>query len=203
MTKVLIKILVDRSGSMGACRGSAESAIEEFLNERRKEKELKQEVSLDDFDTEYETVYNFTEISNAPRYTLTPRGRTALYDAIMKAVQSLESHKPDKGKAKRFLVIMTDGYENASKEATKELVKKTVEKKQADGWTVIYLGANQDAVAVGQTLGVPVNSSLTYDVNSTGASVSALRSVSRLISTRSKGGFYNFTSEDRERSMDE
>lgn len=194
MSKVLIKLLVDRSGSMSNCKHAAESGIQEFMNERLKDSE-KQEISLDDFDTEYRTVYSFTNIADVPKYVLEPRGRTALHDSIMRAGKSLESYKPKNKEHKRFLVIMTDGLENASKEFSEKDVKDFIEKKQSEGWKVIYLGANQDAVKVGQSLGVPTGQSLTYDVNYAG---SALRGASFFVSSPTN---YGFTDEDRRRAM--
>lgn len=196
--KVLIKLLVDRSGSMANCKNSAETGIQEFIEERRKETSVKQEISLDDFDTQYRTVYDFTDINSAPKYTLEPRGMTALHDSVMKAGKSLEAHKTDKTKHKRFLVIMTDGLENSSREFSEKDVKEFIEKKQSEGWTVIYLGANQDAVRVGMEMGVPRGQSMTYDTKRSGV---ALRGASFLMSAVSKGGSYEFTDEDRERSL--
>lgn len=198
MSKVLIKLLVDRSGSMANCKVSAETGIQEFIEERRKDTSVKQEVSLDDFDTEYRTVYGFTDIANAPKYTLEPRGMTALHDSIMKAGRSLESHKPEKVKNKRFLVIMTDGLENSSREFSEKDVKEFIEKKQSEGWTVIYLGANQDAIRVGVSLGVPEGHSMTYDTSHSG---SALKGTSFLMRSVVKHGNYEFTDEDRKRSL--
>lgn len=198
MTKVSIMLLVDRSGSMANCKWSAENGIRKFIKERKKETDVKQKLSLAQFDTEYETVYSFTKIDEVPDYSLAPRGMTALHDSIMKAGKSLEGHKPEQADRKRFLVIMTDGLENSSVETTEKDVKEYLEKKQAEGWTVIYLGANQDAVKVGQSLGVPGGQSITYDMN---YAPETYASVSGLMTRSVKGGKTEFFDEDRERAL--
>ena len=44
-----------------------------------------------------------------------------------------------------LFVIVTDGFENASKEYTYSAVKKLIEGKKKKGWGVHVLGANIDA----------------------------------------------------------
>ncbi len=193
MTKVLIKVLVDRSGSMSDGQKSATEAIASFIEER-KSAGGKQKISLSQFDEAYEKVYDFTDLESAPAYTLVPRGFTALNDSIAKAVADLAAYKPDKARD-RWLIIMTDGLENASKEHTKESVKALLEEKQALGWHVVYLGANQDAVKEAFKYGISEGKSMTYDV---GHSKSAIRGVSFMMS--SPNG-YKFTEDDRSRSM--
>ncbi|MBM7821564.1 hypothetical protein JOE63_004041 [Cellulosimicrobium cellulans] len=59
---------------------------------------------------------------------------------------------------------MTDGLENASKEYTHAAIKALVtEREEQFGWTFLYMGANQDAIEVGASLGVKRERSLTYD----------------------------------------
>lgn len=158
MAKPAIKILVDHSGSM-ASMPNASQAIEDFIKERRNVGDAW--LSLSEFDDKYNVVYEFQSIANTPKYTLQPRGMTALNDAIAKAVKELDEFKPGK-KRDRYLVIMTDGYENASVEHTKETIKKLLEDKQAEGLKVIYLGANQDAVKVAADYSIPSFAAITY-----------------------------------------
>jgi hypothetical protein len=62
-----------------------------------------------------------------------------------------------------IFAVMTDGEENSSREYTLPAVKEMVEKQQRDyGWQVLYLGANQDAITVGESLGVRRGQTLTY-----------------------------------------
>lgn len=51
-------------------------------------------------------------------------------------------------------VILTDGLENASREVSQEQLQQTISQRESEGWTFIYLGANQDAWAVGHGTGM-------------------------------------------------
>ena len=46
-----------------------------------------------------------------------------------------------------FVVVITDGMENASSRYTYAQVRAAVEKHRAEGWKFLFLGANIDAVA--------------------------------------------------------
>lgn len=59
---------------------------------------------------------------------------------------------PD-AEGKVLAVILTDGMENSSKEVNAAHVSELIRSREAQGWTFIYLGANQDAWAVGGKLG--------------------------------------------------
>jgi hypothetical protein len=62
-----------------------------------------------------------------------------------------------------IVAIMTDGYENASKEWTHPAIKALVEQQTNDyGWQFLYMGADQDAIEVGRTIGVAAGNSITY-----------------------------------------
>ena len=52
------------------------------------------------------------------------------------------------------MTIITDGYENASREYSQSSVKALTEKLGQRGWTFAYIGANQDAMAVSHGLGI-------------------------------------------------
>lgn len=54
---------------------------------------------------------------------------------------------------KGFLVITTDGYENASSRHGYEQVRQLIAKCEADGWVTVFLGAGIDGWAQGRQLG--------------------------------------------------
>src|SRR5579871_7117 len=117
--KTEIIFLVDRSGSMANIAAAMTDGIEEFIN---KQKGVPGEclVSLYDFDDAYETKYVAQSLWTVPKYTLEPRGMTALYDAIGKTVATVgerlrktpESERP----SQVLFVIVSDGGENSSRE---------------------------------------------------------------------------------------
>ena len=77
-----------------------------------------------------------------------PRGRTALLDAIGKTLNRLYFMQ------ETICVIITDGLENASTEYEKSTVVSMIEFREKRGWKFIYLGANQDAIQEGSSLGI-------------------------------------------------
>ena len=54
---------------------------------------------------------------------------------------------------KVLAVIFTDGQELHSKESTRDSVASLISEKEDEGWTFIYLGANQDAWGSSKYLG--------------------------------------------------
>jgi hypothetical protein len=55
---------------------------------------------------------------------------------------------------KVLAVIVTDGLENSSREVDPQTLARSIATREQDGWTFIYLGANQDAWAVGKQAGL-------------------------------------------------
>lgn len=54
---------------------------------------------------------------------------------------------------KVLAVIVTDGFENSSREVDPQTLAASIAQHERDGWTFIYMGANQDAWAVGEQAG--------------------------------------------------
>jgi len=108
--------------------------------------------------------------------------------------------------------IVTDGMENASREWTHPAIKAliTQQTEQYD-WTFLYMGANQDAIEVGMSMGVDAGLSMTYTGKNVGK---AFRSKSLLVnamrgdvaagaSPRAARAANRYTQEQRDEAMDE
>src|SRR5690625_4592283 len=164
----LIVFLLDRSGSMLSIKEDVEGGFQAFIAEQRKAPGTCH-VSLAQFDTEYESVYTRVPVHDSPPLNLQPRGCTALLDSMGRVIRDTEaainglpaSAKPDNV----ILAVMTDGLENASREWTRDGIKKLVKEKSADGWEVLYMGANQDAIEIGSSVGIAPSRSITYTTN--------------------------------------
>lgn len=79
---------------------------------------------------------------------------TPLYDAMGFTLTTMRNHVKKVDDAVVVVTIITDGYENASKEYTGMAVKKLVEELKSGGWTFTYMGANQDSVEVAFNLSI-------------------------------------------------
>merc|ERR1712146_397638 len=51
------------------------------------------------------------------------------------------------------IVTFSDGHENSSREHSRKSLFSRIEAKQKEGWTFVFLGANQDSYAQGGQLG--------------------------------------------------
>lgn len=165
-------LIIDRSGSMHSVKDDAEGGIRDFISEQ-KALSGKATLSLYQFDTEHDTVYSLTPLAQVRKYTLSPRGGTALLDGVGFAVTSegekLAALPEGERPGKVIVVIATDGGENQSREYSKTQVRGlTTEQQSRYGWQFIYLGANQDAFAEAGGMGIASPGSLNYAASSVG-----------------------------------
>lgn len=181
-----ITMVLDRSGSMQSIRDDTVGGFDAFLAEQRHQPG-RGTVSLVQFDNEYEEVYVGRDLADVPGLTLVPRGSTAMLDAIGRAVHAtgarLAALPEDRRPGTVVVGVMTDGLENASREFSYADIKALIQQQeQVYGWTFMYLGANQDAIEVGASIGVARDRALTYAgpkvaaaMGAYSASVSSLR----------------------------
>jgi hypothetical protein len=199
-----IALLVDRSGSMQSIRTDAEGAIAAFI-EAQREVPGRCVISLSDFDHTYRSVYGPTPIAHAPAYTLEPRGTTALLDAVGRLVTdfgaSLAELAEDARPGKVIVVVQTDGLENASTEWTLAGINDLITaQRETYSWDFVFLGANQDAIATGESLGFAPGSSISYTASPTGTrSVGA--AMSSYVTRARRGADAAFTDDERTSSL--
>ncbi|UMG93596.1 vWA domain-containing protein [Nocardioides sp. TF02-7] len=158
--------LLDRSGSMQSIKSDTEGGFAAFVDEQRKAPgECR--VTLAQFDDRYDVVYSSVPLADVPPLVLQPRGSTALLDAMGRLVTSagdeLAAMPEDQRPGTVIVAVMTDGHENASREWTHPAIKALVEQQTTDyAWQFLYMGADQDAIEVGTSLGVAAGASVTY-----------------------------------------
>lgn len=205
--RTLIAALLDRSGSMATSKPATEDGWRELINEQRLQPG-QCDVTLAQFDTQYERLYSATPIDEVPEFVVEPRGRTALLDAVGTFVTEVgqelsaipEQHRP----GHVICLIMTDGMENASYEWDWGAVQKLTKQQQDEwNWKFIFIGANIDAVEVGGRMGFAETTSITYDdsdYDSTRAVTAVAREmVTNIRSDRQVG----FSDDDRRAAMGE
>ncbi|GBF17766.1 hypothetical protein Br6_05173 [Rhodococcus sp. Br-6] len=158
--------LLDRSGSMQSIKSDIEGGFSAFIDEQRGAAGQCR-VTLAQFSTSYEIVYQGAPLDEIPPLDLRPRGGTALLDAMGTLITDVSADiaalPEDERPGSVIVAIMTDGHENASREWTHAAIKALVElhTNQFD-WQFLYMGADQDAIEVGARLGVKRDQSLTY-----------------------------------------
>ena len=171
MNKNLTEIvyILDRSGSMG---GLEEDTIGGFNSMMEKQKKADGEaiVSTVLFDDVCEVLHDRVPLDKIGKMTdeqYFVRGCTALLDAVGGAIRHIGNvHKyarEEDRPAKTIFVITTDGMENASKNYSYDKIRKMVKKQQKKyGWEFIFIGANIDAYAEAQRLGVRKDRAVNY-----------------------------------------
>lgn len=208
--KTEIIVLLDRSGSMASIKSDVEGGFKEFIEEQKK---LDGEcaVTLCQFDTEYETVWENRDLHSIEKLNLTPRGGTALFDAMGKTIDDVGyrlKNTPEKDRPERILfIVVTDGEENSSRKETSSSVKKRVNHQTNKyNWKFIFMGANQDAVLAGENIGLNKGSSITFSANSSGvkSSFNILRGATayyRTADTYNQSTSYVFSEEERKEAL--
>ena len=161
-----IYFLLDRSGSMQSIVEDTVGGFDAFIAEQR-QGSGECRVTLAQFDDDYEEVYADLPVADVPSLVLQPRGTTALLDSVARLINDagrrLEALPEDRRPGTVIVGIMTDGLENASREWTHPQVKQLIERQTNDyQWQFLYLGADQDAVEVGMSIGVGAGHSVTY-----------------------------------------
>jgi hypothetical protein len=200
-----IRVVLDRSGSMSNCVHQTIDALNGYLIGLQKE-HTEGVVTVSLFDSQSIDIgvdkVQIKDLSPLDYSFLTPRASTPLYDAIGAGIYEHSSYNATK-EDKKVLVIVTDGYENASREYTGEAIKKLVEEKEEAGWLIVYLGSDHDIYKQTRMMGIGPERSIRY---SKGKSDSAFRSV-----LRTSGDYYRgtkaidieFTEEERRDAEDD
>lgn len=181
-----VYVLIDNSSSMAPHRERTMSSVNEYLDTVRqtaKKDGIEASVSISFFSNTDSLAWNESATSKRNNAKLTfsrvmapieritpltlaevnPYGNTPLYDAVGQIIKTnMMAHK---GKDENLaLVIITDGEENSSQEYSSATVKSLIKECEASGWMVMYLGANQDAWAVGASMGMSQAHTATYDM---------------------------------------
>ncbi|MCM1163316.1 MAG: hypothetical protein NC339_03585 [Muribaculaceae bacterium] len=91
---------------------------------------------------------------------------STIYDAMAHAINDMRRATIDGDIV--LVTIITDGYENASKEWGKKSIKALVEEMSGNGWVFTYIGANQDVETVSASLAI--NNCLAFSATEEGTS---------------------------------
>ena len=193
-----IIFVIDRSGSMGSIRDDMIGGFNAFI-EAQKKLPGECKVFAYKFDDSYEPIFEDLDINQVPslnRDNYVPHGWTALYDSLGKTIvdigAKLSALKEEDRPEKVLFVTITDGEDNRHLQHEDAIrydaakVKKMVDHQTNNyKWNFAYIGANQDAWAVGGSMGVAAAASLNYTADSIGTAY-AFSSLSDSTSTYRK-----------------
>ena len=156
-----IVCVIDRSGSMASIASDAIGGFNNFLEEQ-KEVDGEARLTLVLFDDRYELVHDSVEVGDVwplDKLTYSPRGTTALMDAVGRAIDDVGQNISDMDEGDRpstvIFAILTDGFENASvKYSMREISEMIHHQQDKYDWKFIFLAANQDAIASASNIGI-------------------------------------------------
>ena len=158
-TRIFNLIIIDESGSMQSIKKEAIDSVNETIQTirtaQKKHEEQEHFVSLVTFNDDVKTVHDcvpVSEVTELTSETYQPACCTALYDAMGLSVNALRKKVADVDKV--LVTVVTDGYENASKEYSGKAIKALVDELKAKGWVFAYIGANQDVEAVAASISI-------------------------------------------------
>lgn len=177
-----IVFLLDESGSMSSMGNEPVEAVNAFIEEQKKTLGKDGSTfSLWKFNANLTKLFDDVCLHDVEEFNqFSPNNMTALYDAIGEAI----NNKKKKDKHDNVVcVILTDGEENSSSKFSLSDVKSMIKDMEENhNWRFVYLGANQDAFAVGGGMGMRADCCSNYACEP-GEMIGATREMSKAVSS--------------------
>ena len=148
--KLDVVFILDKSGSMGGQEENTISSFNEYLEKEKKNKYTTY-ITTVLFSDNYKVLHNRMDVKKVEKLTNKDYyvgGCTALYDALGNTINSMKKEDTDKV----LFIIITDGYENASKEYNQKTIKKLIQDNK--DFEFIYIGADIDSYSAGNQIGI-------------------------------------------------
>ena len=161
-TRVFNVIVLDKSGSMSSIARQAIDGVNETLGSIKsaQEKNPDQEhmVTLVAFcGCEMRSIYDNVPVAEVKPLTdkdYRPCCMTPLYDAIGTTITRVHAAKSQVSDSLALVTIITDGYENASREYIHAAIRALIESYKEQGWQFTYIGADHDVEQVSFSLSI-------------------------------------------------
>lgn len=161
--------ILDESGSMSGMESDTIGGFNSMIDKQRRE-EGEAYVSTVAFANGSRVIHDrvrLDEVAPLTRRDYTPGGCTALLDALGGAIHHIGNvHKYAREEdvpEHTVFVITTDGMENASRRYSRREVRTMVERQKARyGWEFLFLGANMDAIAAAEDIGISRDRAVKY-----------------------------------------
>jgi hypothetical protein len=170
--KTIYHLIVDKSGSMMDCVDNTINGFNEQVN-RIKDKALEfteEDITmgLTTFNENVKHLYfqqNPKEMVLLTHENYRPSGGTALLDAVGESITEIERQvNTSLIPTTVIVVILTDGYENASKKYNLVNIRNMISKLEETGkWTFSFIGATLDAVDVASSMAIKSQNSFSFE----------------------------------------
>lgn len=173
--RTVYQLIIDRSGSMSGMERQVVSGFNEQLQVAQgiQKKYPEQEIIMGVrfFDqmvgnnlADFKVVAELSPLSMND-YQL--GGTTALLDAIGKSVYDIKTrfgHQIASEDTSVVIIVMTDGYENASRMYTYDDIRRMVTELEAtEKWSFTFMGADLDAIGASSSMGINPENTLSCD----------------------------------------
>jgi len=170
-----ITLILDESGSMQSCKGAAIVGFNQYIATLRQDP-AETRFTLTLFNSgKLEVRYHEVTVSAVKDLdveTYRPDDGTPLYDAIGRTLAIAGQEAPPD--ARKLCVILTDGEENASRVYTRAKIFAMIKEFEKQGWAFLYLGADHDVWAAGESLGIVEENRIVFEKKRLGPSFAEL-----------------------------
>lgn len=159
-----VPLILDETGSMQDCKGAAIAGFNQYVDTLRREA-AETQFTLTLFNSgktevRYQGV-SVAQVKNLNAKSYRPGDTTPLYDAIGRTLAAARHQAP--AETKKLCAILTDGLENASREYNRQQVFDLIKACKQESWAFIYLGADHDVWAAGESLGIEGDNRIAFN----------------------------------------
>jgi len=167
--------ILDKSGSMHGLESDTIGGFNAMIEKQRRlsGEALVSTVLFNDESTVIHDRQDLRTVSPMSGKDYAVCGSTALLDAIGSAIHHIGNvHKYARKEdvpEKTVFIITTDGMENASRTYSADRVREMIRRQEEKyGWTFLFLGANIDAIASANHIGISKKHAVTYRSDAAG-----------------------------------
>ncbi len=152
-----VAVVLDRSGSMASIADDMVGGFNTFLAEQR-DKPGQCAITLVQFDGHdpFEVLVDgmpLAEVTDLDRSRYVPRGSTPLLDAVGRMIARVDARAATSPDEDQVVLVITDGFENASREFGWAQVAELIRKRQEAGWAFVFLGTDAESMADAARMG--------------------------------------------------
>ncbi|MEX1037969.1 MAG: vWA domain-containing protein [Acidimicrobiia bacterium] len=177
-TPVHISVILDRSGSMASIADDIVGGFNTFLEQQRKE-DGEARITLVQFDggDPFEVLVageDLDRVADLDPNRYIPRGNTPLWDAVGRMIARIDGEigtRADAGEPieDQLVLIVTDGFENASMEFDGQTLARLIAARKKLGWTFVFLGSDESTFAEGERMNIAMGSTKQWNKSAEGS----------------------------------